>query len=76
MPGPESTITLDLLAIPCTRDINATSGNPLEIVKTIKLIGVGIRDIGSIEYAIADGTGEILTFTSSFSYHFYEDFSK
>jgi hypothetical protein len=76
MPGPESTITLDLLAIPCTRDINATSGNPLEIIKTVKLIGVGIRDIGNIEYAIADGTGDILTFTSTFSYHFYEDFSK
>jgi hypothetical protein len=40
------------------------------------LIGVGIRDIGSIDYAIADGSGEIKTFTSTFSYHFYEDFSK
>jgi hypothetical protein len=76
MPGPESTITLDLLAIPCTRDINATSGNPLQVIKTIKLIGVGIRDIGNIDYAIADGSGEIKTFTSTFSYHFYEDFSK
>lgn len=76
MPGPESTITLDLLSIPCTRDINATSGNPLEVIKTIKLVGVGIRQIGNIDYNIAEGTGDIKSFPATFSYHFYEDFSK
>ena len=75
MPGPESTITLDVLAIPCTRDASATSGQPLTIVKTIQLVGVGIRDIGEISYSIAEGSGEIVSFTSTFSYHFYKDFS-
>lgn len=75
MPGPESTITLDLLAVPCTRAVNAASGNPLQIIKTVRLIGVGIRDIGNLDYQIADGTGEIKSFTTTFSYHFYEDFS-
>jgi len=75
MPGPESSITLDILAVPCTRDINATSGQPLQIVKTIKLIGVGIRNIGSLTYSIAEGTGDIVSFDATFSYHWYEDFS-
>lgn len=75
MPGPESTITLDVLSIPCTREAGATSGQPLQIVKTIQLIGVGIRDIGELSYSIAEGTGEIVSFTSTFSYHFYKDFS-
>ena len=75
MPGPESTITLDVLAIPCDQDAGATSGNPMEVIKTIQLVGVGIRDIGDIQYSIAEGTGEVVTFTTSFSYHFYKDFS-
>lgn len=75
MPGPESTITLDVLAIPCTQDASVTEGSPMEVIKTIQLIGVGIRDIGELSYSIADGTGEVITFTTSFSYHFYKDFS-
>ena len=75
MPGPESTMTLDVLSIPCTRDSDATSGQPLQIIKTIQLIGVGIRQIGDLSYSIAEGTGEIVSFTSTFSYHFYRDFS-
>jgi hypothetical protein len=75
MPGPESTFTLDVLSIPCTRESGATSGQPLQIVKTIQLIGVGIRQIGDLTYNIAEGTGEIVSFTSTFSYHFYKDFS-
>lgn len=75
MPGPESTITLDVLAIPCTQDVNSTTGEGLQTIKTIELVGVGIRDIGEISYNMADGTGEVVTFTSSFSYHFYKDFS-
>lgn len=75
MPGPESVITLDVLAIPCNRGATVTQGSPLEVIKTIELIGAGIRDVGEIGYQIADGTGEILTFTATFAYHFYKDFS-
>jgi hypothetical protein len=58
MPGYESTITLDVLQIPCQRG-GATSGNGLQIVKRIRLIGASLRDIGEIAYEIADGTGEV-----------------
>lgn len=73
MPGPESVIVLDVLKIPCGQ--GNQGGQGLEVVKTIKLIGVGIRNIGEVEYAIAEGTGEVKTITCSFSYHWYEDFS-
>lgn len=72
MPGYESTITLDVLNIPCQRGPNVTSGSELQIGKTIKLIGASLRDIGEISYQIADGTGEISTFTNTFAFHFYE----
>lgn len=75
MPGAESIITLDVLAIPCNRGANITSGSPLETIKTIELVGVGVRDVGEIQYQIADGTGEVLTFNATFAYHFYRDFS-
>jgi hypothetical protein len=75
MPGNESIITLDVLQIPCQRGVNVTSGGSLEVIKTIELVGASLRDIGEIAYAIADGTGEILTFSSTFSFHFYRDFS-
>ena len=39
-------------------------------------MGASIRDIAAVDYAIADGTGEILKFTVTFAYHFYKDFSK
>lgn len=64
MPGPDSVIVLDVLNI------------KLEVVKTIKLIGASIRDVGEIGYQIADGTGEVQKFTVTFSYHFYNDFTK
>jgi hypothetical protein len=75
MPGFESIITLDVLQIPCSRGANAT-GNALQIGQTIQLVGASLRDIGQIDYQIADGSGEILTFTATFAYHFYKDFTK
>lgn len=74
MPGPESYIILDLLGIPCGQ--GNQGGQGLEILKQIKLVGVGIRNIQEVGYSIADGTGEVLNLTATFSYHFYEDFSK
>jgi hypothetical protein len=61
MPGEESTILLSVL------------NRQLEETATIVLVGASIRDIGEVSYTIADGTGEILTFPVTFSYHFYKD---
>jgi len=72
MPGYESVIDLDVLQIPCQRGSSVTSGSSLEVIKSMKLIGASLRDIGEISYQIADGTGEILTFSATFAYHFYE----
>lgn len=63
MPGPNDYITLSVL----DKSLSETS--------TIKLIGASIRDIGEITHNIADGTGDIVTFPVTFSYHFYEDLS-
>lgn len=60
--GPDSVIILDQI------DLN------LDVVKTFKLVGASIRNIGEIAYQIADGTGEVTNFSVTFSYHFYEDF--
>jgi hypothetical protein len=76
MPGYESVITLDVLNIPCQRGSNVTAGNALQIGQTIKLIGASLRDVGQLDYQIADGTGEILTFSATFAYHFYENFTR
>jgi len=64
MPGPQDSMTLTLL------------DKQLITKKTIKLVGASIRDIGDMSYMIADGTGEVVTFPVTFSYHFYQDFSK
>jgi len=37
----------------------------------IVLLGASIRNIGPIEYLIADGTGEVVTFTCTFAYQSY-----
>lgn len=72
MPGTDSYIILDVLRVPC----GMGQDNILTTrTRSIKLIGVGIRNIGEVEYAIADGTGEVKTLTCSFSYHWYDDFS-
>lgn len=62
MPGDESTITLSVL------------NSQLEETDTIVLVGASIRDVGEVSYTIAEGTGEILTFTVTFAYHFYNRF--
>tara|TARA_R110002167_G_scaffold98020_3_gene258312 strand:- start:39349 stop:39915 length:567 start_codon:yes stop_codon:yes gene_type:complete len=74
MPGPESYIILDVLGVPCGQ--GNEGGQGMETIETIKLVGVGIRNIGEVGYEIADGSGEIKTITCSFSYHWYENFAK
>ena len=63
LPGDGDLITLDVI----DKDLN--------VIQTIQLVGASIRDINAIDYSIADGTGEILNTTVTFSYHFYRDFS-
>lgn len=70
MPGNESTITLDILRMPNT---SGSGSSAMETFRTINLIGASLRTISDISYAIADGTGEVLTFTAAFAYHYYEE---
>ena len=74
MPGNDSFMLVDVLGVPC--GTGNQGGQGFQVVKTIKFIGVSIRDVGPVSYSIASGTGEILSLTSTFSYHWYEDFSK
>ena len=41
-------------------------------INRITLKGASIREIGDIDYMIADGTGEIVSFTATFAYQFYK----
>jgi len=63
MPGEDSYIILEVIDI------------QLNSVEEIKLVGASIRTVAPIEHAIADGTGDVLKFAVTFSYHFYEDFT-
>ena len=63
MPGEESVINL----VQIDKNLND--------VRNIELVGASIREISDIEYSIADGTGDVLNFTTTFAYHFYRDFS-
>lgn len=73
MPGPEAYIILDLLGVPCGQ--NNAGGQGLEIIDQVKFVGVSIRNIGEVQYSIADGTGEVLSIPCTFSYHWYENFA-
>lgn len=61
VPGAESQIILTVL------------DKQLKETTTIKLIGASIRGINPVEHQIADGSGEIMKLTVTFSYHFYEE---
>mgnify|MGYP003123200019 FL=1 len=63
MPGDESVINLDVIS------------KELNVINSIELVGASIRDINAVDYAIAEGTGEILNFSVTFAYHFYRNFS-
>jgi hypothetical protein len=39
---------------------------------TYKLVGVSIRNVGELKYAIAEGTGAPVSFQVTMSYHYYE----
>ena len=73
MPGADNYIILDVLKVPCGQ---GNASGTTTAFQQIKFIGVSIRDIGEVEYAIAEGTGDIKTLNCSFSYHWYENFAK
>lgn len=39
---------------------------------TYKLVGVSIRKVGELKYAVADGTGAPVSFSVTMAYHYYE----
>ena len=45
----------------------------LNPISTFKLIGAGIRDVGTINYTMSEGTGQPVDFDARFSYHFFEE---
>jgi hypothetical protein len=45
----------------------------LEVVRTINLIGVSIREVGSLEYTMAEGKGDVMKFDVGLAYHYYDD---
>jgi len=45
----------------------------LETVRTINLIGVSIREVGPLEYTMAEGKGDVIKFDVSLAYHYYTD---
>lgn len=40
-------------------------------IKTYKLVGASIRSSGNLEYNIAEGTGGVVNFNTTFAYHYY-----
>lgn len=72
MPGADSYMLLDVLKAPCST--GNPGGEPLTNAKSIRFEGVNIRNIGPVEYQIADGTGEIQKLTCTFSFHWYDQF--
>lgn len=42
------------------------------VVKEFKLVGVSVRNVGELEYNIAEGTGAPLSFSGTIAYHYYE----
>lgn len=59
--GPGSTMTLVQL------------NKQLEPISDFKLIGVNIREVGSISYNMSDGTGQPVEFEAGIAYHFFTE---
>lgn len=45
----------------------------LDPVTIYRLVGCSIRDVGEMQYQIAEGTGNYMTFTVTTAYHFFEE---
>jgi len=42
------------------------------ILQQYKLVGASVRSIGDLEYDFAEGTGSVMSFEATVSYHYYE----
>ncbi len=49
----------------------AQLGKDLETVAEYKLVGASLRNIDSIDYSIADGTGATVEVNTTIAYHYY-----
>lgn len=58
---PKATSTIDLIQL----DHNFTEQT------RYKLVGVSIRNVGDVAYAIAEGTGAVATFNLTIAYHYW-----
>jgi hypothetical protein len=45
----------------------------MEPVTKFTLLGASIREVGSINYNISDGTGQTAEFEVGIAYHFFEE---
>ena len=50
--------------------------NNFERVNQYQLVGVSIRTVGEIAYAMSSGTGDIKSFDVSLAYHYWKDVKK
>jgi hypothetical protein len=50
----------------------AQLGPDFSVVQEFKLVGVSVRNIGEMEYKMAEGTGAIQSFNATIAYHYYE----
>lgn len=58
---PRQTATIDLLQL----------DTQLNRVAQYQLVGVSVRSVGAIEYPISSGTGTIVNFPATISYHYF-----
>lgn len=45
----------------------------LEPISTFRLVGTSIRNVGQIDYQMAEGTGKPVSFSTKIAYHFFEE---
>jgi hypothetical protein len=45
----------------------------LEPISTFRLVGANCKNVGEIQYNMADGTGQPVNFDATISYHFFEE---
>lgn len=45
--------------------------NNLNMITTYNLVGCSVRSVGALNYSIAEGTGQTISFTATTSYHFW-----
>ena len=43
-----------------------------EIVQQYKLVGASLRNVGEMDYKMAEGTGQVVSFNATIAYHYYE----